>query len=42
MLDQETGARGFFETSEPVFLGPWYEGRTEFVHALTVARAERR
>jgi diguanylate cyclase (GGDEF)-like protein len=39
MLDQETGARGFFETAEPVFLQPWYQGRAEFLSALARARS---
>jgi diguanylate cyclase (GGDEF)-like protein len=38
MLDQETGARGFFETAEPTFLRPWSRGRTEFLDALGRAR----
>jgi diguanylate cyclase (GGDEF)-like protein len=38
MLDQETGARGFFQTGEPTFLTPWYSGQAEFADALTRAR----
>ncbi len=39
MLDQETGARGFFQTGRSVFLQPWYKGRSEFLSALTNGRA---
>jgi diguanylate cyclase (GGDEF)-like protein len=37
MLDQETGARGFFLTRDPVFLAPWYSGTREFSRALRTA-----
>jgi diguanylate cyclase (GGDEF)-like protein len=39
MLDQETGARGFFETRELRFLQPWYLGRSHFLTALADARS---
>jgi diguanylate cyclase (GGDEF)-like protein len=38
MLDQQTGARGYFETGESAFLAPWYEGRRQFASALRQAR----
>ncbi|HEY2005109.1 MAG TPA: diguanylate cyclase [Solirubrobacteraceae bacterium] len=38
MLDQETGARGFFQTADRTFLTPWYQGSDEFVDALARAR----
>ena len=38
MLDQETGARGFFLTRDPVFLQPWYSGTKEFRVALRTAQ----
>src|SRR5438477_136476 len=34
MLDEDTGARGYFETREVRFLAPWYRGRQEFATAL--------
>jgi diguanylate cyclase (GGDEF)-like protein len=37
MLDQETGARGFFLTRDPVFLQPWYNGTQEFRTAVRAA-----
>jgi diguanylate cyclase (GGDEF)-like protein len=39
MLDQETGARGFFQTGQSVFLAPFYAGRSEFLSALAQERA---
>jgi diguanylate cyclase (GGDEF)-like protein len=39
MLDQETGARGYFETQDLRFLQPWYLGRSEFLAALADARS---
>ncbi|MEO6858250.1 MAG: diguanylate cyclase [Solirubrobacteraceae bacterium] len=38
MLDQETGARGFFQTGQSEFLQPWYQGRSEFLSALAQER----
>jgi diguanylate cyclase (GGDEF)-like protein len=38
MLDQETGARGYFVTRDPVFLQPWYGGTSNFAVALAAAR----
>lgn len=38
MLDQETGARGYFGTRDPTFLQPWYEGTDDFAAALRAAR----
>jgi diguanylate cyclase (GGDEF)-like protein len=39
MLDQETGARGYFETRELRFLQPWYLGRSHFLAALADSRS---
>jgi diguanylate cyclase (GGDEF)-like protein len=39
MLDEETGARGFFLTRDPVFLAPWYRGTQEFRTAVRMATA---
>ncbi|HWD64585.1 MAG TPA: diguanylate cyclase [Solirubrobacteraceae bacterium] len=39
MLDEETGARGFFLTRDPVFLAPWYNGTREFATTIKTARA---
>jgi diguanylate cyclase (GGDEF)-like protein len=39
MLDQETGARGYFETQDLRFLQPWYLGRSDFLAALANARS---
>jgi diguanylate cyclase (GGDEF)-like protein len=39
MLDQETGARGYFETRESRFLAPWYLGRSHFLTALADSRS---
>jgi diguanylate cyclase (GGDEF)-like protein len=38
MLDQETSARGYFQTGRRVFLTPWYQGRAEFAGALARSR----
>ena len=38
MLDEETGARGFFETDRRALLAPWYEGETRFARALAASR----
>ncbi|MFZ0041784.1 MAG: diguanylate cyclase [Solirubrobacteraceae bacterium] len=38
MLDQETGARGYFETHRRPFLQPWYAGITEFAAAMDQSR----
>ncbi len=40
MLDQETGARGYFETRQASFLAPFYQGRGQFAAALADARSE--
>ncbi len=39
MLDQETGARGFFQTRDRQFLQPWYKGAADFGAALSGTRA---
>jgi diguanylate cyclase (GGDEF)-like protein len=39
MLDQETGARGYFQTHDPDFLEPWYKGSADFSHALARSRS---
>jgi CHASE3 domain sensor protein len=39
MLDQETGARGYFETRDARFLQPWLSGTSNFALALTSSRA---
>jgi diguanylate cyclase (GGDEF)-like protein len=38
MLDEETGARGFFETGRRLFLAPWYGGASSFAGALASSR----
>ena len=38
MLDQETGARGYFETGHQRFLSPWYSGSADFAAALARSR----
>ena len=38
MLDQETGARGYFQTRETRFLAPYYSGQVEFRDALAESR----
>ncbi len=35
MLDQETGARGFFQTRDRQFLAPWYDGTADFASAAS-------
>jgi diguanylate cyclase (GGDEF)-like protein len=37
-LDQETGARGYFETRRAVFLQPWYAASASFASALARSR----
>jgi diguanylate cyclase (GGDEF)-like protein len=39
MLDQETGARGFFETHDTRFLQPWFDGTAAFPIALADSRS---
>ncbi len=39
MLDQETGARGFFETHRQAFLQPWTKGTIAFGSSLTELRS---
>lgn len=39
MLDQETGARGFFQTGQQVFLQPWTLGTSNFVSSLAELRS---
>ena len=39
MLDQETGARGFFQTGQRVFLQPWTEGTRAFGSNLAELRS---
>jgi diguanylate cyclase (GGDEF)-like protein len=39
MLDMETGARGYFETREPSFLAPWFQGQKDFATQLARSRA---
>jgi diguanylate cyclase (GGDEF)-like protein len=38
MLDEETGARGYFETGRRAFLAPWYGGETKFAGAVAGSR----
>jgi diguanylate cyclase (GGDEF)-like protein len=38
MLNQETGARGYFETNDPVFLRPYRAGTSAFAQALSQSR----
>jgi diguanylate cyclase (GGDEF)-like protein len=38
MLDQETGARGYFETGDARFLEPWYRGSGDFERGVANAR----
>jgi CHASE3 domain sensor protein len=35
MLDQETGARGYFQTRESSFLQPWQEGTRAYASSLS-------
>lgn len=39
MLDQETGARGFFQTKQPLFLEPWTQGTIAFGTSLAELRS---
>jgi CHASE3 domain sensor protein len=39
MLDMETGARGYFETGQPRFLQPWYQGGRDFSAELARSRS---
>jgi diguanylate cyclase (GGDEF)-like protein len=39
MLDQETGARGYFQTGDLRFLQPYWSGQSAFAAALTRSRA---
>lgn len=39
MLDQETGARGFFQTREPVFLQPYVKGRRDLAASVALLRS---
>ncbi|HET9103221.1 MAG TPA: diguanylate cyclase [Solirubrobacteraceae bacterium] len=39
MLDEETGARGYFETRDSRFLDPFYTGEFAFARALAASRA---
>jgi diguanylate cyclase (GGDEF)-like protein len=38
MLNQETGARGYFQTFDPVFLQPYHAGTSAFSQALAQSR----
>ena len=38
MLDQETGARGYFQTDESAFLQPWQQGTRAFASSLSALR----
>ena len=38
MLNQETGARGFFETRDAAFLQPWADGTRSFASSLAQLR----
>jgi diguanylate cyclase (GGDEF)-like protein len=39
MLDQETGARGYFETRDAVFLEPWTQGTGKYAASLAALRS---
>jgi len=39
MINQETGARGYFETRDPAFLQPYSQGTAAFAHALSESRS---
>jgi diguanylate cyclase (GGDEF)-like protein len=39
VLDMETGARGYFETGQPRFLAPWFQGQRDFATELARSRA---
>jgi diguanylate cyclase (GGDEF)-like protein len=38
MLDQETGARGYFQTRDTSFLEPWFSGSSRFAATLAAAQ----
>jgi diguanylate cyclase (GGDEF)-like protein len=38
MLDQETGARGYFQTGRPAFLAPWTQGTANFTATMAELR----
>jgi diguanylate cyclase (GGDEF)-like protein len=38
MINQETGARGYFQTRDPVFLQPYNQGASAFAQALADSR----
>ncbi|HEX3831527.1 MAG TPA: diguanylate cyclase [Solirubrobacteraceae bacterium] len=38
LLDEETGARGYFETSRRALLAPWYGGEAKFAGAVAGSR----
>ena len=38
MLNEETGARGYFQTYDPVFLAPYRAGTLTFIRALAESR----
>src|ERR1700729_2340777 len=38
MINQETGARGYFQTRDPVFLQPYNHGASAFAQALSDSR----
>jgi diguanylate cyclase (GGDEF)-like protein len=38
MLDEETGARGYFETGRQAFLAPWRAGEAAFAGAVATSR----
>ena len=40
MLNQETGARGYFQTFDPVFLAPYHAGVLAFAQALSESRRD--
>ncbi|MGD0455877.1 MAG: CHASE3 domain-containing protein, partial [Solirubrobacteraceae bacterium] len=39
MLDQETGARGFFQTEQQLFLAPWNQGTSAFASSIAELRS---
>ena len=39
MLNQETGARGFFATRDPLFLLPWAQGTQSYTSSLAQLRS---
>jgi diguanylate cyclase (GGDEF)-like protein len=38
MLDQQSGARGYFETGRTGYLAPWYHGTSDFAGAMSASR----